>query len=88
MAILEAMATGLPCVMTDLGGAREVIAEGVNGYIGRPADPQSLGEAWKRLISRGGTWNRGEIRERVQRLFSFEACVRGYEKLLGGEVEQ
>lgn len=87
MAILEAMATGLPCVMTDLGGAREVIEEGVNGYIGRPADPQSLGQAWKHLLSRRDTWNRREIRERVQRLFSFEACVRGYETLLAGGVE-
>ncbi len=85
MAILEAMATGLPCVMTDVGGAREVIEEGVNGFVGRPADPDSLALAWKNLLDRREPWDRPAVRERIQRLFSFEGCVRGYECLLSGE---
>ncbi len=88
MTILEAMATGLPCVMTDVGGARELIQEGRNGFVSRPADPRALAAAWKNTLDRLETWDRTAIRDRTQRLFSFDACVRGFECLLSGEAAQ
>ena len=40
--LLEAMSTGLPCVVTDVGGVRDVITDGVDGIIVPPDDLDRL----------------------------------------------
>jgi glycosyltransferase involved in cell wall biosynthesis len=42
MAALEAMASGLPLVGTDIGGIPEMIVDGVNGIVVPPRDPDGL----------------------------------------------
>jgi glycosyltransferase involved in cell wall biosynthesis len=45
-AMLEAAAAGKPLIMTDVGGARTVVEDGVNGRIVRNSDdPQELSDA-------------------------------------------
>jgi len=39
---LEAMAAGLPVVGTDVGGIPELVKDGINGYLCRPADARDL----------------------------------------------
>jgi glycosyltransferase involved in cell wall biosynthesis len=39
---LEAMASGLPVVASDIPGVREVVTEGTEGYLANPLDPQSF----------------------------------------------
>jgi len=39
---LEAMAAGLPVIATDVGGTREVVDDGVTGYLLQPNDVQGL----------------------------------------------
>jgi len=41
-AIMEAMAAGLPCVVTDVGGNSELVVDGETGYIVPPNDPDAL----------------------------------------------
>jgi glycosyltransferase involved in cell wall biosynthesis len=47
-ALIEAMAAGLPCVATDVGGNREVVEDGQSGFIVPSEDHQLLA---KRVIS-------------------------------------
>jgi len=51
MVLLEAAACGVPAVATDVPGTREVLIDGVNGWLARAGDPQSLRDAMERLMS-------------------------------------
>ena len=48
--LLEATASGLPVVATDVGGCDLVVRDGVNGILVPVKDPRALGEALKRLL--------------------------------------
>jgi glycosyltransferase involved in cell wall biosynthesis len=50
MALLEAMACGVPCVATRVGGVEEVLHDGVNGILVEPAHSQALAAAIPRLV--------------------------------------
>ena len=45
MAMLEAMAAGVPVIATDVGGTPELIAHGVTGLLVPPGRPESLADA-------------------------------------------
>jgi glycosyltransferase involved in cell wall biosynthesis len=43
-AVLEAMAAGLPCIVTDVGGNAEAVEDGVNGYVVPPGDVTAISD--------------------------------------------
>lgn len=49
--VLEAGAMGLPSIVTDVNGSREIIIEGENGTIVPPRDAEALYHAMKRMVS-------------------------------------
>ncbi len=49
--LLEAMASGLPCVATDVVGCREAVADGQSGVLVPPRDPVALADALERLVA-------------------------------------
>jgi L-malate glycosyltransferase len=42
VAVIEAMASGLPIVATDVGGIREQVEHGLNGYVVQPGDLSAM----------------------------------------------
>jgi sugar transferase (PEP-CTERM/EpsH1 system associated) len=44
MSLLEAMASRVPCVVTDVGGNSELIKDGQSGYLAPPSDPDRIAE--------------------------------------------
>jgi glycosyltransferase involved in cell wall biosynthesis len=84
MVLLEAGACGVPAVATDVPGTREVVTDGVNGFLGKAGDPCSLGEAMTRLMSMPADqrFAMGErARHRVIAEFSLETVLDRWEWL-------
>ena len=52
-ALMEAMASGLPCVSTDCGGggARFLIRDGENGFLVPKGDEEALADAMRKILS-------------------------------------
>lgn len=50
LALLEAMAAGLPVVATRVGGVPEVVVDGVTGFLVPPRQPKALAQAIVRLL--------------------------------------
>lgn len=49
--VLEAGAMGLPSIVTDINGSREIIVEGKNGMIVPPRDEEALYEAMLKMLT-------------------------------------
>ena len=56
LATLEAMMCGRPVVTTDVGGNREVLEEGVTGWIAEGTTPNSFALAMERCWEAQGAW--------------------------------
>lgn len=84
-AVLEGMAAGLPMIVTAVGGNPEAVEHGVNGLVVPPKNPEMLAQALLNLASCPELREQFGLngRERVERLFSIESCVRQYEKIYG-----
>jgi glycosyltransferase involved in cell wall biosynthesis len=81
--LLEAMATGLPVVATDVGGNREVVAHGRTGLLVPARSPSKLAQASLDLLrdpARRGTMGR-EGRRRIEEESSLSATITRYEEL-------
>jgi glycosyltransferase involved in cell wall biosynthesis len=51
VALMEAMAAGLPVVATRLSGTPELVQDGVTGLLVEPQAPEALAAALERLLS-------------------------------------
>ncbi|MGA8573162.1 MAG: glycosyltransferase [Desulfobaccales bacterium] len=51
LALLEAMAAGLPVIATAVGGLPEVVTDAANGLLIPPRDPEALARALERLLA-------------------------------------
>ena len=88
--ILESMAAGKPVIATNVGGSREIVQDGVTGYLVTPADSQALADRMLTLLrNRGRAKTFGlEGRKVVEEKFTVEAMVKKYEKLYMSLVEE
>jgi glycosyltransferase involved in cell wall biosynthesis len=82
-AILEAMATGLPVVATNIAGNRELVVPGETGYLVPVGDRAGIATATRELLSNSEQAERwGQAgRARVASEFSLEGMVSRYEQL-------
>lgn len=89
--LLEAMATGLPCVASAIGGNTDLIADGINGRLLDPRDPRALASSLLGLIddpsaSRAmGAAARGKVGARFGIGAVVERYVGIYRRLVRGE---
>ena len=79
-AVIEGMAAGMPMLVTDVGGNREAVPDGVAGLVVPPRDPQVLAAALARLAGDSELRRRlGAVaQERAKIRFSLSTCVGHY----------
>ena len=83
--ILDAMASGLPCVVSSCGGNEELVTDRVEGLVVRPQDPAALRAALERLRDDDGLRRRlAENAATRARDFRFETTVARYVGLVCG----
>ena len=83
MSVLEAMASGLPVVTTDVPGCRETTEDGVNGWRVPPGDLGRLVDALRRLIADADRREvfGAESRKKAEKEFSVARVVRQHLEL-------
>ncbi len=76
--ILEALASGLPVLASDVGGAAEVITDQVHGRLLKPGDPGVLANALRNLVTqpRQHEMMAAQGRARVLEVFTTRAMTR------------
>ncbi len=89
-AILEAMATSLPIIATDVGGIPELVKDGDNGLLVAPANPAALARAILRLADNPEESRRmGQRgRERMEEQFTLERKIVETEQLCDSLIKE
>jgi glycosyltransferase involved in cell wall biosynthesis len=77
LAVTEAMAYELPCVVTSVGGLSEIVLDGETGLIVPPEDPVALAGALLRVLDdrEHAAWLGRNGRARVERHQNWDAVV-------------
>ena len=84
LVVLEAMASGLPVVSTNVGGVPELVVDNETGFLVPPENPQLLAEAIERMLSlpehqRLAMGQAGK--KRIEENFTLNKMVSAYEDL-------
>jgi glycosyltransferase involved in cell wall biosynthesis len=95
IALLEAAATGVPAVVTDVGGNRELVLDGQTGYVVPRANPQALASAITRLMELPdserrdfGSFARTHCIEHYRFQTVADTWVRLYRRLMSGNARR
>lgn len=85
LTLLEAMATGLPSVVTDVGGNPDLIRGGIDGLLFPRGDWQACGAALRRLLTEAGLAEKlgANARQRARERFRLDDTVANYAELYG-----
>jgi len=87
MALLEAGASGLPVVATDVGGSRDAVVDGVSGYLTPIADPAATARALTQVMRRSAEDRRAmgaAGRRHVRETFEIGVVADAWEGLYAG----
>jgi sugar transferase (PEP-CTERM/EpsH1 system associated) len=86
--ILEAMASGLPVVATNVGGNAELVQHGLTGYIVPASNPQAMADRLAALATEPQQAQRmGQAGcQRVKDRFSMQAMVQTYQRVYDNQL--
>ena len=86
-ALLEAMACGLPVVATNVGGNKECIRSGENGFLVEPASPHEMAGVLQDVLNNEDLAAKlgAAARQTVLQHYTFEKILERYQKLYAFE---
>lgn len=84
---LEAMATGLPIISTDVGGMKDIVSDG-NGYLVNDNDEDALYKAMKKILTASSEEQSafGKASLKIVENYSAKRMAQCYEKMYCGQV--
>lgn len=84
LSLVEAMACGLPCVVTDVGGNREIVLEGRTGLLVEFGSPTRLAEAIAFMLEKPAERRRmgHEAKKFVYERFDMKQMINSYRAIL------
>jgi glycosyltransferase involved in cell wall biosynthesis len=88
IAALEILSCGVPMVMSDIGGAREIIAEGQNGYVFRAGDDVGLEGAILELCAQDRAQLGARAADIVRHSFTHDDMVEKYVSVFTAAAEK
>ncbi len=80
ISLLEAMSTGLPPVVTDVGGNAAVLGPTLRSGLVPYGNPAALADAWESTLARRDAASQS-ARARVLAAFGLDAVAAAYERL-------
>jgi glycosyltransferase involved in cell wall biosynthesis len=84
LVMVEAMACGTPVIAFDRGSVREVVEDGITGFIVPPGDTDAMAEAMAKIDQ----IDRASCRRHVEGKFTKEHMAAGYEKVYKRLIER
>lgn len=83
MAVLEAMALGVPVVATDAPGIRDYLRDGLNGFVPRSVAPDDVADTLEWVLDHPGEMARAVsgARDMVEQQYSWDRTVLGMDAL-------
>ncbi|MBV9744296.1 MAG: glycosyltransferase [Acidobacteriia bacterium] len=88
MAVLEAMAAGLPIVSTAVGGVPEIIESAQCGWLAQPQNPEDLGQKMIHAITHSAEGQGRRARSAVQEQYSAARMAQNYATLFQSALNQ
>lgn len=81
--ILECMSSGLPMIVTDVGGNPEAVIDGEQGFVVPPHNPLALSEAILKLVHDKKLRDKmgKSARDRSLNTFDIDSCINQYTKM-------
>jgi len=80
-ALLEAMACGLPAIAANASGTRDLVVEGETGYLFDAKDPDSLRQAFERVLDASASRLGIAARTLVEQRYAISRLAEEYERL-------
>jgi len=88
--VLEGMSLGTAAIITDIPGNREMIEDGVSGYVVPKKNPKAMAKALLKMYADPETPAKmgAAAKERIRTRFSSERSIEGYEAFYQNLVEE
>jgi len=91
LVLIEAMACGTPIIAYDLGPVREIVEDGVTGFICSPGDTEAMKIAINKIYDMSKeeySAMRRACRDRVEKFYTTQKMTDGYEKLFEKAIHE
>jgi glycosyltransferase involved in cell wall biosynthesis len=88
VSLMEALASGLPCLVSDIAGNKEWVEDGVNGWLFRDGDVDDLAEKIlnaiknRKLFKKIGEASRGTAEQKADWKKNFGKLLEAYDRLI------